>query len=73
MSLLVQGLCRVVEGTPILDDVSFELPLGGSCLFIAGPSGCGKTLLQRACACLDKLQGGTIKLAGRSPDEMGCE
>lgn len=50
---------------PAIQDVSLELPEGGS-LGIVGGSGCGKTTLIRAILGLHSLDSGTIELAGRN-------
>lgn len=48
----------------VLKDVSFALPVGGSCA-IVGPSGSGKTTLLGLCAGLDLPSSGRIILDGR--------
>ncbi len=48
----------------VLQEVSFEIPAGGTCA-IVGPSGSGKTTLLGLCAGLDQPSTGTVELAGR--------
>ena len=56
------------QDKPAIQDVSLELPEGGS-LGIVGGSGCGKTTLIRAILGLHSLDSGTIALAGRDVQE----
>lgn len=51
---------RVVQA---LDDVSFDLELGG-CLALVGESGCGKTTMARSVLGLQPIDSGTILLNG---------
>lgn len=48
----------------VLQEVSFDIPAGGTCA-IVGPSGSGKTTLLGLCAGLDQPSTGTVELAGR--------
>ena len=48
----------------VLKDVSFAVPVGGSCA-IVGPSGSGKTTLLGLCAGLDVPSSGSVHLNGR--------
>jgi putative ABC transport system ATP-binding protein len=48
----------------VLKDVSFSVPVGGSCA-IVGPSGSGKTTLLGLCAGLDVPSSGSVHLDGR--------
>jgi NitT/TauT family transport system ATP-binding protein len=52
-----------------LDDVSFEVPQG-SFVSLLGPSGCGKSTMMRLIAGLQEPTGGTITVAGGTPDEQ---
>ena len=51
------------DRTPVIKDLSFALPPGGS-LAIVGESGCGKSTLLTALAGLRPLQAGTIEWLG---------
>lgn len=51
------------DRTPVIKDLSFALPPGGS-LAIVGESGCGKSTLLTALAGLRSLQAGTIEWQG---------
>jgi ABC-type sugar transport system ATPase subunit len=48
-----------------VDDVSFAAP-DGAFVVLVGPSGCGKSTLLRAIAGLEDIDGGDIRLGGRS-------
>jgi putative ABC transport system ATP-binding protein len=48
----------------VLQEVSFAIPVGGTCA-IVGPSGSGKTTLLGLCAGLDQPSTGTVELDGR--------
>jgi iron(III) transport system ATP-binding protein len=62
--LAVDHLSHRYGAVTVVDDVSFQVPPGEvHCLM--GPSGCGKTTTLRLVAGLEKLQAGTIDLAGR--------
>ncbi len=68
--LSVQRATKTYPGQkePAIQDVSLELPEGGS-LGIVGGSGCGKTTLIRAILGLHGLDSGTVELAGRDVQE----
>jgi len=54
-----------LDGTRIVDDVSFTLASGDiGCLL--GPSGCGKTTLLRAIGGFEALSQGNLKIAGQT-------
>ncbi len=54
-----------LDGTRIIDDVSFTLASGDiGCLL--GPSGCGKTTLLRAIGGFEALSEGQLKIAGQT-------
>jgi iron(III) transport system ATP-binding protein len=62
--LEVAHLSHRYGAVTVVNDVSFDVPAGEvHCLM--GPSGCGKTTTLRLIAGLEKLQAGTIDLAGR--------
>ena len=62
--LCVAHLSHHYGSVQVVDDVSFAIPPGEvHCLM--GPSGCGKTTTLRLIAGLEKVQSGTIDLAGR--------
>lgn len=61
--LAVNGLSKVIRGVSIVDDVSFEIPEGGS-LAVVGESGSGKTTVARMITGLTKASSGSIALAG---------
>jgi putative ABC transport system ATP-binding protein len=48
----------------VLQEVSFSIPVGGTCA-IVGPSGSGKTTLLGLCAGLDQPSTGSVQLDGR--------
>jgi len=60
----VRGLSLALGGRPVLRDLSFRLPAGGS-LGIVGPTGSGKTTLLRLLPRLVDPPPGTVFLAGR--------
>lgn len=55
----------VINGTPILDDVSFQVP-AGRCLQICGANGSGKSTLLKALAGLIPLDHGEVIWRGES-------
>ncbi|EIE23944.1 P-loop containing nucleoside triphosphate hydrolase protein [Coccomyxa subellipsoidea C-169] len=69
-TLEVHDLKRVIGDRTILTDISFSVRAGEK-LFIRGPSGVGKSLLLRALAYLDPIQGGTLFLDGKAPEQIG--
>jgi iron(III) transport system ATP-binding protein len=61
IALSVQGLSKAFTGTPVLDDLSLEVPTG-SLTAVLGPSGCGKTTLLRLIAGFERAGAGTIRV-----------
>jgi peptide/nickel transport system ATP-binding protein len=68
--LAVDSASKTYPGSPIpaLEDVSLQLPEGGT-LGVVGGSGCGKTTLARAILGLHTLDSGTIRIAGKSVEQ----
>src|SRR5262249_483302 len=63
-SIGVVNLSKSFGGTPILADVSFDIP-AGEVLVGLGPSGSGKTTLLRIIAGLEEHDAGEIHLGGQ--------
>lgn len=63
-------LARTVEGRVLFSGLCLAVAAGET-VVVRGPSGTGKTLLLRALAWLDPLEGGTLRLDGRTPTEWG--
>lgn len=64
MSIRMNGVSFAYGDTPVLQNVSWELPDNGVvCLW--GPSGCGKTTLLRLLAGLEKPLTGSVEGVGR--------
>lgn len=57
------------RGAPTVNDVSFEVPVGGV-VALLGPSGCGKSTLLRAIAGLEPLQSGSVSWGGADLDNV---
>lgn len=62
--LEVRGLRRRYGAVTAVDDVSFDLPAGGS-LGLVGESGSGKTTTARLLLGLERADAGTVLVAGR--------
>jgi ABC-type nitrate/sulfonate/bicarbonate transport system ATPase subunit len=58
-----EAINKTWEGTPVIQDISLELPEGGF-ISLLGPSGVGKTTLFNVLAGVDRPGGGRIFLAG---------
>ena len=58
--LAVQGLRKHYAGSPVVDDVSFEIA-PGECLGVIGPNGAGKTTTLRMCLGLTVPDAGHIR------------
>jgi multiple sugar transport system ATP-binding protein len=57
--LRVDGLTKIYDSTPAVDDVSLEVS-EQEFLVLLGPSGCGKSTLLRSIAGLEEIDDGTI-------------
>ncbi len=62
--LEVRDLDVTLAGTPVLREVSLDLP-DGEVLAVLGPSGCGKSTLLRAVAGLERLDRGAVRVGGQ--------
>ena len=65
-ALLVRDLRVSYGAQPVLEDVTFALPVG-KLVGIIGPNGAGKTTLLKAILGLVALERGTVAVAGRRP------
>ncbi|HET8542126.1 MAG TPA: sulfate/molybdate ABC transporter ATP-binding protein [Anaeromyxobacter sp.] len=63
MSIEVRGLSKSFDGTPVLRDVSLDIP-EGELVALLGPSGCGKTTLLRIVAGLETPDAGEVRHGG---------
>ncbi len=57
----LNGVTILYDGTPAIQGISFEIPMG-STLAIMGPSGCGKSTLLKACAGIVPPDAGEIEV-----------
>lgn len=64
MQLSVANVGLSYDGTPVLKDVSFDLPTGGSALLV-GPSGSGKSSLLNVICGLQTAETGRVTLGDR--------
>ncbi len=62
--LSIRDLSVHFDGTPAVEGVSLDLPVGQT-LAVLGPSGCGKSTLLRAVAGLEPLTSGSVAYDGR--------
>ena len=62
--LSVDNLSCTIDGTPLLENISFSVEKGTLTL-IAGPNGSGKSLLMKCLKGLEKPDGGTVTVDGR--------
>jgi zinc transport system ATP-binding protein len=67
LALSIENLAFTIDGTVILQDVSFTVEQG-EFIGIFGPNGGGKTTLLRILIGFAKLTQGAIKIFGRTPD-----
>ncbi len=63
---------RFSAGPLVLDRLSFAAQ-PGEFLSLIGPSGCGKSTLLRLIAGLSPLSGGSLRVAGRTPDDAAAD
>ena len=64
MSIRIEQVTKIYQGTPVVNDVSIEIPTG-EFFVLLGPSGSGKSTLLRALAGLTPIDHGRISLHGR--------
>lgn len=62
----VQGLCKTIRGTAVLDHVTLDA-LPGRITGLAGPNGSGKTMLMRAVVGLIRPTSGVVRVCGTDP------
>ncbi len=65
--LALERICKTYGATPVLRDVSLDVPAGAIAALL-GPSGCGKTTLLRIVAGLEPAESGTVRVAGEAVD-----
>ncbi len=68
-AIAVVDLVSVLDGRPVLDGVSFDVPRGKT-LVIMGPSGCGKTTLLRHLIGSMRPTRGRVELLGHNLGEL---
>jgi len=64
MSIRIEQVTKIYQGTPVVNDVSIEIPTG-EFFVLLGPSGSGKSTLLRALAGLTPVDHGRISLHER--------
>ncbi len=69
MELSLRNLSHSYGGTPVLEDVSLDVP-EGRIVCIVGPSGCGKSTLLRLIGGLERPASGAVLMIGEAPE--GC-
>ncbi len=62
-ALSVRRLCRQIDGTTLIDDVSFTV-FSGEVIAVVGPSGCGKTTLLNAISGVAPADSGSVLFEG---------
>ncbi|HEU4405235.1 MAG TPA: sn-glycerol-3-phosphate ABC transporter ATP-binding protein UgpC [Polyangiaceae bacterium] len=63
-AIAVRKLSKSFGPTPVLRDVTLDVPAGGFCVLV-GPSGCGKSTLLRCIAGLELPDGGSVHIGER--------
>jgi ABC-type sugar transport system ATPase subunit len=63
-NLKIQNLKKSFNSTPVINNISFEVPEGEFCILL-GPSGCGKTTVLRLIAGLEQQDEGDIFIGSR--------
>lgn len=63
--LEIKDLNKQFDGKTVLDTINLTIHKG-EVVVVLGPSGCGKSTLLRCLNGLEKIQGGDIRLAGKS-------
>ena len=63
LPLRLEGVCYAVNGQPLVDGLSFDLPVGG-CTVVLGPNGAGKSLTLRLCHGLLAPTAGHVRWLG---------
>ncbi len=67
MDLSLRNLSHAYGGTPVLEDISLEVP-AGRIICIVGPSGCGKSTLLRLIGGLERPASGEVLMLGAPPE-----
>jgi ABC-type Mn2+/Zn2+ transport system ATPase subunit len=70
-SILAEGLTVLYDGTPALDDISFEVARGER-IAVVGPNGAGKSTLFKVIAGVLRLSHGRVTLFGGEPEKHIC-
>ena len=65
MMLALKNICKSYDGTPLLNDISFQVGEGET-LCLLGPSGSGKSTILRIIAGLETAESGTVFWAGKN-------
>lgn len=66
----VRGVVKSYGSKAVLRGIDFDIPTGGVTALL-GPSGCGKTTLLRALVGFDRVDAGTVEIAGAVVDGPG--
>ena len=72
MSIRIENLTKRYKTETVLDDISLEVPKGGT-LALFGPSGAGKTVLLRCIAGAVEPEAGRVFLGGEDVTELPPE